>query len=382
MSAVHAISAATGPRQTLHERLDTLFRLLKAEAEAGDASAVVSPASWQALEASGLKLAPFPAMVGGEDLGLADTDRELTAVLAGIGASDLSVARLFEGHVNAVHLVVRYGTQSQISDLAAAVRDGALCGVWAAEGSQKLTGTKRGDAWRLTGGKILASGAGIVTRPLVPVATEAGSVLMLLALGPDTPVDLSGWTAQGMRSSATGTIDLTGQIAHDDQVVGQPGDFMRQPAFSGGAWRFCAVHLGAAERLVDLFRDSLLAANRADDPFQLQRVAQAVAAVTTARFWVDEAARRLAENTDPAGEIVAFANLTRMVTERAALDVLELVHRGVGLRGFMRPHPIERITRDLSTYLRQPVPDLAMADAARTVLALGRPMSTLWETPA
>jgi hypothetical protein len=57
-----------------------------------------------------------------------------------------------------------------------------------------------------------------------------------------------------------------------------------------------------------------------------------------------------------------------MVTERAALDVIEAVQRGVGLSSFIRPNPIERICRDLSTYLRQPVPDLAMSDAARAWL--------------
>ncbi len=63
-----------------------------------------------------------------------------------------------------------------------------------------------------------------------------------------------------------------------------------------------------------------------------------------------------------------------MVTERCALDVMEIVQRGVGLASFMRPHPIERISRDLATYLRQPVPDLAMSDGAREFLASKLPV--------
>jgi hypothetical protein len=47
---------------------------------------------------------------------------------------------------------------------------------------------------------------------------------------------------------------------------------------------------------------------------------------------------------------------------------MEAAHRGVGLVSFIRPNPIERICRDLATYLRQPVPDLAMSDAARAWL--------------
>ena len=63
-----------------------------------------------------------------------------------------------------------------------------------------------------------------------------------------------------------------------------------------------------------------------------------------------------------------------MVTERCALDVMETVQRGVGLMSFMRPNPIERISRDLATYLRQPVPDLAMSDGAKVFLASSLPV--------
>lgn len=96
-------------------------------------------------------------------------------------------------------------------------------------------------------------------------------------------------------------------------------------------------------------------------------MAGCVADATTARFWVEEAARRLASDTDPE-TIVAFANLTRMVVERSALNVMERVQRGVGLRAFVRPNHVERVCRDLATYLRQPVPDLAMSDGARAFL--------------
>jgi alkylation response protein AidB-like acyl-CoA dehydrogenase len=220
----------------------------------------------------------------------------------------------------------------------------------------------------LSGKKILASGAGLVTRPIVTAKCGAAQVMCLLDLSPDHPVDLSGWTAQGMRSTATGAVELSGIAIGGDEIIGAEGDFMRQPHFSGGAWRFCAAHLGAMERLVELFRAHLLSRGRADDPYQLQRAAQSVASVKTARFWIEEAARRLGgEGADP-DAVVAFANLTRMVTERSALDVMEAVQRGVGLLSFIRPNPIERICRDLSTYLRQPVPDLAMSDAARAWL--------------
>ena len=295
-----------------------------------------------------------------------------------IGAGDLSVGRLFEGHVNAIALVCRYGTEDQIADLAASVRGGALSAVWGADDAEGLRAERAGQDWQLRGRKILASGAGFVTRPLVTAKSDEGQVLVLLQLGPDERADITGWTARGMRSTATGTVELSGLQLPPGAMVGLPGDFMRQPHFSGGAWRFCAVQLGAADRIVDLFGEHLRSRGRDGDPYQLQRVTACVAATTTAGFWVAEAARRLAESGDDPELTVAFANLTRTVCERAMLDVMEAVQRGVGLGSFIRPHPIERITRDLSTYLRQPVPDLAMADAGRAVLASAQPICDLW----
>ncbi len=339
-------------------------------AAATDATAVIDDAIWDEFHRSGLAMAGFAEPHGGAGLSEPAHQGELCTVLRMIGSADLSIARLFEGHVNAISLVCRYGTPAQIKMLAADVSAGALSAVWGADDAAGLTIVDG----RLQGRKILASGAGFVARPVVTAKRDGEQFMCLLKLSPDHPVDLNGWTAQGMRSTATGAINLTGLVAGRDDIVGTACDFMRQPHFSGGAWRFCAAHLGAMERLVELFRDGLVSRARGDDAYQLQRVAACVAAARTARFWVEEAARRLgSEDLDPAS-VVAFANMTRMVTERSALDIMEAVQRGVGLMSFIRPTPIERICRDLSTYLRQPVPDLAMSDAARAFLGTDTPV--------
>lgn len=309
-------------------------------------------------------MAAFPREYGG----IALTDGlEICAILRMLGRADLSVARLIEGHFNAVTLVRRYGDAGQVNALASSVASGALSAVWGADDTHGLQIVADADGRKLRGRKILASGAGFVTRPLVTAAADDGQTLCLLDLAPGYDYDVSSWQVLGMKSTATGTVDFTGYCILTSEIIGRPGDFMRQPHFSGGAWRFCAAHLGAVERLVDLYRAHLKASGRGDDPYQLERLAGCIAAARTTRFWVEDAARRLADGGD-SHEIVAFANLTRMVTERCALDVIERVQRGVGLRAFVRPNDIERICRDLATYLRQPVPDRAMSDGASTIL--------------
>jgi alkylation response protein AidB-like acyl-CoA dehydrogenase len=354
--------------------VDLLQRAAKVADVASEASARSDEAGcldrevWSALRDTGLARAPFPSALGGAGLGLPGREAMLCSVLRLIGAADLSLARLFEGHVNAVMLVVRYGKAEQVEALADSVGKGGLSGVWGAEDAVGLRRESYGGSWSLIGRKIFASGAGSVSRPLVTVTTPCGQVLYLLDFDASTRADHGAWTPLGMRASASGTVDLTGIVVGRSEQVGEVGDFMRQPFFSGGAWRFCAAQLGAMERLCTLYCEHLRARGRGQDPLQLQRIAQCTAACGTTLFWVEEASKRLGDDSLEPAAVVAFSNLTRMVTERAALDVLEHVQRGVGLSALIRPNPIERICRDLATYLRQPVPDLAMTDAARAVL--------------
>jgi alkylation response protein AidB-like acyl-CoA dehydrogenase len=338
-----------------------------------DRGGVIDCRLWAEFRRCGLGMSPFPKALGGAGLGEQARSNDLCTILRLLGSADLSVARLFEGHINAVSLVARYGDQDQMQALAARVAMGGLSAVWGADDAKGLH-VINGRKPVLQGRKILASGAGFVTDPIVTAKAGDGQVMCLLQLAMDEKVDLSAWTAQGMRSTATGAIDLSGIIVTAENMIGVAGDFMRQPYFSGGAWRFCAAHVGATERLVDLFRDHLVTTARGEDPYQRQRLAQGIACAKTARFWVEEAARRLSAEEPDADNVVAFANLTRMVTERCALDVMETVQRGVGLSSFVRPHPIERISRDLATYLRQPVPDMAMSNGAKVFLSSTLPV--------
>jgi alkylation response protein AidB-like acyl-CoA dehydrogenase len=330
-----------------------------------------------ALHDSGLLTAVLPVKCGGAGLiGLS-----LGEVLRSIGSGSLPLGRLFEGHVNALELVLRYGNHQRIELVAEEVREGKLFGVWNTDDANGLRLIHRhGRSW-LEGRKILASGAGHIQRPLVTATDENGRRLIVLPkLSAPDRADLSRWTAQGMRGSATGAVDFTGVEIAPLEIVGSEGDYERQPWFSAGAWRFAAVHLGGMERLFDLLQRHLQETNRGQDPHQAARLGRAAMAVETARLWVAQAAS-IAEA--PLGsrapeQLVAYVNLARLAVEAAALDLMQLVQRSVGLQAFLRPNPIERISRDLATYLRQPGPDRALTDAAAWILAQPVGVQDLW----
>ena len=313
-----------------------------------------------------LLLAPFPESQGGFALGSTESSTLLLRqVLRTIGASSLSLGRLYEGHVNAVRLLIEYGNSRQLHELLDEARRARISGVWNAERPPGLhfdTGSRV-----LSGSKIYCSGAGFINRPLVTAASVDGMLMLL----PDTStaqVDVSNWKPTGMRASLTGTINFDRVRCESGSIVGSPGDYYRAPLFSTGAWRVLAVQLGALDKLLSLFREGLLQRNRQTDPLQRARFGQAYAKLETARLWTARAASIAEKQSLSHGERESFVNLARGAFERCALDIIELIQRSLGLSTMIHPNPIERISRDLLTYLRQPFPDGALDASAEWLI--------------
>ena len=194
-------------------------------------------------------------------------------------------------------------------------------------------------------------------------------------------VDDSFWQPLGMRASASLRADFAGIVLPADCLIGAPGDYYRQPAFSGGAIRFCAVQMGGAEAVLDETRRFLRGLGRIDDPYQRQRLGEMATRVEGGRLWLEGAARRSADLADDAAAWVAYVNLARGAVEAACLDTLRLAERCGRRARPAAPEPFERLHRDLTHYLRQPAPDAALADAGRHVLASERPAHALWSRP-
>ena len=162
----------------------------------------------------------MPTELGGDRIG----PLALSEGLRQIGAGSLPLGRLFEGHVNALGLVVRYGDDEQARLVADEAHAGKLFGVWNTDDKEGLRLLADRGRRRLQGRKILASGAGFIERPLVTATDETGRRLMVIPyLQPGRRADLSSWTAHGMRASATGAVDFSGVAVERNEIVGGDG---------------------------------------------------------------------------------------------------------------------------------------------------------------
>ena len=340
------------------------------------------------IEAAGLLIAAVSSRYGGYDVGLLPfTNTAMLTILKNIGSGNLVMGRVLEGHMNAQILINKFGTAAQQKQFANDAFSGKLFGVWntqADDGTFLKMDTE--NSYILNGSKTFATGTDYVSRPIVTASLEDGSWQMCVV--PMDKIksksDSSWWHPMGMRSSRSYKMTFENAEIPNTNILGVADSYYQQPDFSGGAIRFAAVQLGAAERLLDETRIYLRSLGRTEDPYQKIRVGDMTIAVISGNQWVTGAAEMLdnylLDSTEKNSQkFLAYTNMMRTAIEQICLDVITLCQKCVGARGLNHPYHFERIIRDLSTYLRQPAPDLSLADVGRYVLQTDIPVSELWE---
>ncbi|KAF0094458.1 MAG: hypothetical protein E1N59_1989 [Puniceicoccaceae bacterium 5H] len=335
------------------------------------------------LHEAGLLRAPLSRDHGGAGLGLTPEGMlPLLQILKHIGRGNLSVGRLYEGHVNALRLLEDFASPAQLQRYAADVAAGHLFAVWNTEAKDEGVrfeplGPNR---YRLHGAKIFASGAGHITRPIVNGALPDGgwqmSVVPMDVHCP--PLDDSRWQPLGMEASQSYRVDFSGIELDAGDLIGQPGDYTHEPWFSGGAIRFAAVQLGGAEALIETTRQHLRERQRTESPHQQARMAEMALAIESGNLWLEGAARHASEAARDPERFLAYSRLMRSAIEQICLQVLERAQRSIGLQGMLQPHPLERLIRDLTMYLRQPAPDKTLTEAGRYLLEHTTPIESIW----
>ncbi|MBD2757208.1 acyl-CoA dehydrogenase family protein [Spirosoma validum] len=325
---------------------------------------------------------------------------QLLYLLKRIGSGNLAVGRVYEGHINALYLIHLHASPVQRANWYADVTDhNCLFSVWNTQANDGVhidltSGPDNNTTYQLSGAKTFCSGAGWIHRPLITGeinATDSNGTQRQgwqMAVVPTERVssisqDERFWQPLGMRASASFKLDFSGINLTEDDLLGQPGAYYKQPYFSGGAIRFAAVQLGGAEAMYEATRQFLSGMNRTDDLLQQTRLAEMAYLIESGNQWLRTAGENLdqwlSEGVDWT-KIIAYTNMARTAIEEICLRVMPLAERCVGARGLLRPNPFERIHRDLTLYLRQPAPDATLVEIGKYVLANTQPAHRLWHT--
>jgi alkylation response protein AidB-like acyl-CoA dehydrogenase len=322
------------------------------------------------LRSAGWLAACLPQAHGGEGWGTQPAGAlDAFATLRELGRADLSVARVFEGHMNAVKLVMLYGCERLREELARQVHDGTLLGVWGADDPDDPIRIERaGDGLVLRGAKRFASGLRLVGSAVITAGDGDDLQMMLVPTRDDARADPTGWRMSGMSATQSGRYDFNGVKLQDHLLVGKPGDLLAEPWFEGGIWRYCAAHLGAAETLHSEMCKALSARDRHRDTNQQARIAQSAIAIETMRLWLRRCAIEV-EAADAGPDKAALSLFAREVTANECRRIISLVEQSLGMAAFVEGSVIDAMRRDLSLFLCQARPDAKRAAAVDMLLA-------------
>jgi alkylation response protein AidB-like acyl-CoA dehydrogenase len=266
---------------------------------------------------------------------------ERWAAFADLAGEDLSLARLAEGHADAVAILTELGGPRP--------EPGSRWGVWAANPpGPTVTAARRDGRWLLAGTKQYCSGARSCTHALVTAAADDGARLFAVAteqLEPDT----ASWPATGMAGSDTLNVGFPGIAA---VPLGPPDAYTNRPGFSHGGVGVAACWYGGARAVA---RTLVSAAGKRDvGPHALAHLGSVDLGLQAARFALDQAADEIdADPGDLRGEGPIRALRVRALTEAVAADVMARTGRalGAGPLGHDAAHSLA--VADLTVYLRQ-----------------------------
>ncbi len=285
--------------------------------------------------------------------------------LASVAACDLSLAKLYEGHTDALAILAELDEQPATQDTSTA------WGVWAAEAPQGRTligtgGTGR-EVW-LSGAKCWCSGAASAGRALVTAWHEDGrrQLVSVDLRQPGVRVSAGAWRAVGMAGSAS--LDVAFDQARAT-LVGEPGAYIDRPGFLQGGAGIAACWYGGALAVADTLRRSVADESRSPDPFQWAALGRVDVALSATAALLRECAQWIDMN--PTLDAGATALRARLSAEQTATLVLDGVGRALGATPYCRDARFARFAADLPVFIRQSHADRDLATLGRLSLDRG-----------
>lgn len=263
-------------------------------------------------------------------------------VLAAVAAHDLSLAKLYEGHTDALAIQAELGAPPPEA--------GSLWGTWCAEPPDARVDMRPvpgSTSVHISGKKSWCSGAATVSHAVVSVWNGAGEpCLVSVALQqPGVTVTDQGWHAVGMADS--GSVDVIFDRANATPLGG-PGDYVRRAGFWHGGAGIAACWWGGAAGIGRTVRERI---GSTPDAHRLAHVGAIDVALSASGALLREAAAWI--DRHPTADAQLIAMRARLAVERAATEVVQRAGRALGAGPLCRDAGFARAMADLPVYLRQ-----------------------------
>jgi hypothetical protein len=327
----------------------TLLAALAAGDEALDRGTRGPKTELDLLRATNLLVAPFLPVDGGQGWGTTPEGAlPIFDVLYALGGASLPIARIYEGHVNAVRLVTDHGTLDQRSNFADRVMGGAIAGVWGADSERAVT--IEDDA--LNGVKAFASGLGDVGIAILTARTDDGLQMVLADVTDAARFDHQSWDVTAMVGSRSGRFDCDGLTLSSTMLIGCPDAMYEEPAFHGGIWRILACYAGAMAAMAGLTHAMVERQRKNDDSLIRHRLGE-IAMESQTALALARCSCLAIESGQSFASPIADVLFAREAIEQSALRQLARIERLAGTSLHQTGSQLGRIARNLRLYLRQ-----------------------------
>ncbi|WDY55807.1 acyl-CoA dehydrogenase [Pseudomonas sp. PSKL.D1] len=330
-------------------RLDSLLQRFAHRSQAIDRAPSLMELM-HALQGEQLDLLPLP----GQGCTL-----ERWRVLARVAGYDLSLAKLYEGHTDALAILAECGAAQHACN--------GIWGVWAAEPPDARTYIVKREREHvcLQGRKAWCSGALHIDRALLTAWEDDQPQLVAIELPhPSQRIEDNHWQAVGMAASASVAIEFT----HSPGLaIGAHGQYLSRPGFWQGGAGIAACWYGAAEALADYLREHCRKPRR--DPHADAHLGAVDAALYGARAALRECATWIDQH--PQDNASFEVRRTRAQVEQAVEQVIQHVGRALGATPFCRSSHFARLNADLPVYLRQSHAERDLAELGRQLANVG-----------
>lgn len=325
--------------------LDRLLHRFATRSRAIDLDPLL-PELLQALRAEQLDVLPLPGH--GRTL-------ERWQAFARVAGCDLGLAKLYEGHTDALAILAECGAAQHAHD--------GIWGMWAAEPPDARVHivARHGERVQLQGRKAWCSGALQIDRALLTAWENDQPQLVAVELShPNQRIQAEQWRAVGMASTASVNVEFNDSPG---LAIGAPGQYLSRPGFWQGGAGIAACWYGAAEALAGYLREHR--SKPRPDPHADAHLGAVDAALYGARAALRECAAWIDQH--PQDDASFEVRRTRAQIEQAVEQVIQHVGRALGATPFCRSSHFARLSADLPVYLRQSHAERDLAELGQQV---------------
>ena len=283
--------------------------------------------------------------------------------LALVGSHNLSLAKLYEGHTDALAILAELDQSDGPAH--------AIWGVWCAEPPQARLALVEdsGGTFHVVGTKAWCSGAHGVTHALISCWNAAGEACLAAVdmRHEGVTVSADGWPAVGMRDSASVDVLFDRVPA---RLIGQPRAYVARPGFWHGGAGVAACWYGAATALAEQLWAAC--ADAPEHELRLAQLGEIDVALASCAALIRSTAHTI--DRDPQANAMQDAMRMRLAVDSAATAVLSLATRALGAGPLCKDGRFAQLAADLPVFLRQ-------GHDQRDFAALGKQISHLEHAP-